>query len=116
MESAEGDPGHESEAEIGECEKTTADEAVVSEADFITMEKKPEHSSVYVPASFFLRQAFKDLEAKGLAKIPEMTGYMLSYHSSTKQWRARDATHNRNYAPTWSPCFRILEVRRRHCA
>lgn len=55
-----------------------------------------------MPPSFYERDEFKTLETEGLAKIPDQQGFMLGYHTVTKQWHARWSGDGvpKNYAPT----------------
>lgn len=61
--------------------------------DASTEEKK------YTPPAFFNRDAFVALNNLGLAEIPNVTGFSLSYHSVSQQWHGRNGS--KNFAPSW---------------
>lgn len=83
------------------------DEALNEEEEFdeemmVSAVSKGKGHGNHVPPSFYERDEFKTLETEGLAKIPDQQGFMLGYHTVTKQWHARWSGDGvpKNYAPT----------------
>ena len=74
--------------------------APLMEEEFIKMVAVPKTEKAFTPPSFFEREAFRDLNERGLANLPPGQ-YALWYHVSSSQWHAHNKVTGKNFAPTW---------------
>lgn len=74
--------------------------APLMEEEFIKMVAVPKTEKAFTPPSFFEREAFRDLNERGLANLPPGQ-YALWHHVSSSQWHAYNKVTGKNFAPTW---------------
>lgn len=73
------------------------EDGIADEMHFVTLTGSTEKK--FTPPSFFSRDAFVALDNLGLADIPNVKGFSLSYHSVSQQWHGRNGS--KNFAPSW---------------
>lgn len=92
-----GEVGDAGAMDVIEKKQGEGDETeTVNEGDLVVAVSQSKHT----PPVFFTRPCYQELDGMGLTRLPEATGFTLSYHSVSCQWHARWQSADKHFAPS----------------